>query len=913
MTRRGAGGRWAYKLPLRLRSLWGKQRLDAELAAEIEFHLERQTEENAARGMAPREARQAALRALGGVEQIKEECRAMRRVGYLENLLQDLRYGIRSFGRNRGLTAVAVLTLALGIGANTAIFSVIHGVLLLPLPYPRPDRIVSPWQATPSSGDTRLGLSEAQLVRLRAGAAPSLAEVGGYLLQGATLAGGPGVEPERIAAAWVSAGVCEALATAPALGRCVRASDESGGEIAAVLADGLWRRRFGGDPGIVGRTVQIDGRPTLVVGVMPGGFALPEELAGGEPAQLYRSLPITAGKLNWGSYYLRPVARLRDGASPARALAEVLAVFAALRRENPGAAIDAPDYAVRVVPLRDDLVGDVRAALWVLLGAVAAVLLIACANVASLLLARAAERQREMAVRAALGAGAGRLVRQLLAESLLIALAGGAVGVGLAAAGLSVIARGGAGAVPRLGQVGLSLPVLFFTLAVCVFAAVLFGLVPAAQIAGLDLHRPLREDGRGTSAGRGRHRLQSILVVTEVAMASMLVIGAGLLLRSFAQLSRVDPGFAPHHLLAVQVNLPRRRYGENQRTTAFYRQLLERLRSLPGVQAAGAPSAPPLGGPSGDTRFQIEGGTPAGGGTAGRPAGGDAGRHVYTWLVTPGYFQAVGLTLVRGRPLLDADGPASPLVLVVNETLARAAWPGRDPLGKRLRLDLGPAKMGPWIAVAGVVRPVTIRGLDEAPQPEAFLPEAQGMAEDGFPATSMNLIVRTAGEPLALAAAVRRAVSAADPAVPVSHLRTGDELVAHAAARSRFNLALLALFAAVALAMAAAGIYAILANAVRLRSREIGIRKALGAGSREVLRLLVGQAMRLTLAGLALGLAAAAGLTRFQQSLLFGVRPTDPLTFAGVALLLCAVALAACGIPARRALAVDPVEALRSE
>ncbi len=878
VTPRGPAGRWLYKLPLRLRSLLRRQRLEAELAAELEFHLERQTEENLARGMGPREARHAALRALGGVEQIKEECRTMRRVSHLENFLQDLRYGVRSFGRNRGLAAVAVLTLALGIGANTAIFSVIHGVLLRPLPYPHPDRIVSPWQATPSSGEARLGLSEAQLVRLRAGAAPSLAEVGGYLLQGATLAGSPGAEPERVASAWVTAGVLEALGVAPALGRSVRWSDESGGDRVAVLSDGLWRRRFGGDPGILGRTVEIDGRPTLVCGVMPAGFALPEDLGGGEPAQLYRALPIAPGNLNWGSYYLRPVARLRAGAAPGRALAEIGTVFAALRRENPASAIDAPDYSVRVVPLRDDLVGEVRTALWLLLGAVAVVLLIACVNVASLLLARAAERRREIAVRAALGAGAGRLVRQFLAESLLIALAGGAVGMGLAAAGLGAIARGGAAAVPRLDAIGLNLPVLLFTLAVSLVSALAFGLVPAAQVAALDLQQPLREDSRGASAGRGRSRLQSVFVIAEVAMASMLVIGAGLLLRSFAGLVQVDPGFAPHHLLAVQVNLPRLRYGDNLRTTAFYREVLERLRSLPGVRAAAAASAPPLGGPSGDTLFEVEGGRTSGGapgGPAPAPggAGATAGRHLYSWLVTPGWVQAAGLTLVRGRALLDADGPASPLVMLVDETLARTAWPGQDPVGKRLRLDLGPAKLGPWITVAGVVRQVKIRRLDEAPQPEAFLPEAQGRMEDDFPATSMNLLVRTAGEAPVLAAAVRRAVAAADPAVPVSHLRTGDELVARAAARSRFNLALLALFAAVALALAAAGIYGILANAVRLRSREIGIRKALGAGPREVLRLLIGQAMRLTLAGLALGLAAASGLTRFQQSLLFGCAP----------------------------------------
>jgi predicted permease len=832
-----------------------------------------------------------------------------------ENLVQDTRYGLRTLARNAGATAVAVLTLALGIGANTAIFSVLHGVLLEPLPYPRPERIVSIWQAAPADGDLRLGLSEAQLVRLREVAAAgsgSLQAIGGYVLHGAILGGG--AEPERIATASATAGVCEALGAVPRLGRCFVWSDGlPGAEPVTILSHGLWQRRFGGDPRIAGRRIQVDGRALTVVGVLPAGFTLPEELADAPAVELWRPRAIDPAKLNWGSYYLRPVARLRPGASARRALAEIGAAFARLRQENPAAAIHDPGYSCRVVGLHADLMGDARAVLWVLVGAVAVVLLIACANVASLLLAQAAARQQEIAVRAALGAGPGRLVRQLLTESLLIALAGGAAGVALTAWSLGLIARLGVSGVPRLQQVSLNLPVLLFTVAVSALAALLFGLVPAAQVTGLDLNRPLRESGRGLSASGRRNRLHRVLVVAEVAMAVVLVVSAGLLLRSFRGLLRIDPGFAPANLLTAQVNLPRERYHDNTRTTLFYDQLLERLRALPGVSAAAAASLPPLGGVAGDTTFEIAGRPAAAAAAAGGAANGTAAEpHLYHWLVTPGYFQTAGIALLRGRPIRASDGAGTAPVAVANETMARQYWPHADPIGKRIRLFLDERRRGPWVEIVGVARDVAFRQLDEAAQPELYLPEPQGAVAE-FPSTTMTVMVRSAAEPAALAAAVRRAVRAVDPTAPVSRVRTLEELLARSLSRQRFDLALLALFAGVALALAAVGIYGVLANAVRQRTHEIGIRKALGARQGDVFRMLVGQGMKLALAGLALGLAGAGIVTRFQRSLLFGVEPTDPLTFAAVALLLCAVALVACGLPARRALAVDPMVALRAE
>jgi predicted permease len=937
--------RWRYKLPLRLRSLLEGERVDRELRDEIRFHLERQVEENLAQGMSPEAARLAARRALGGVEQIAQQCRDTRRVRLLENLLQDARYGLRALARNPGATVVAVLTLALGIGANTAIFSVLHGVLLRPLPYPHPGRIASIGQASPASGDHRLGVSEPQLLRLRdmaaAGGGP-LAAIGGYVLHSSTLTGGAGAtdpggagatdpggsgvaggatgaasgadaaEPERITIASATAGACEALGAAPVLGRCFAWSDGlPGAEPVTILSHGLWRRRFGGDPRIAGRRIQVDGKAATVVGVLPAGFSLPEELVDAPPVQLWRPMAIDPGKLNWGSYYLRPIARLRPGADIGQVRAQVGTVFARLRQENPAAAIRDPDYSIRVVGLHDDLMGDVRAALWVLVGAVAVVLLIACANVASLLLAQAAARQQEIAVRAALGAGPGRLVRQLLTESLLIALVGGAAGIGLAAWGLALISRLGVSGVPRLHEVSLNLPVLVFTLAVSAAAAMLFGLVPAAQLAAPDLTRSLRESGRGLSASGRKHRLHGILVIAEVALAVMLVISAGLLLRSFRGLVRIDPGFDPVNLLSARVDLPPQRYRDNASTSLFYGQLLERLRALPGVSSAAAATLPPLAGEAGDTTFDIEGGRHAGGSPG---ASGDTpDPHLYHWLVTPGYFQAAGIALVRGRPIRAADGAGAQPVGVINETMARQYWRDGQPLGKRIRLYWSESEKGPWLEIVGVVRDVAFRQLGEASQPELYLPEAQGQAVADFPSRQMTLVLRSAADPRALAAAVRREARAVDPTVPVSRVQTLDELVARSVSRSRFNLILLALFAAVALALAAVGIYGILANAVRQRSREIGIRKALGARQGDVFRLLVGQGMRLTGIGLVLGLGAAAALTRFQQSLLFGVEPTDPLTFGAVALLLCAVSLVACSLPARRALAVDPMVTLRAE
>src|SRR5262245_35725719 len=825
--------------------------------------------------------------------------------GNMQTLLQDLRYGARMLFKNPGFTLIAVATLSLGIGANTAIFSVLYGVLLKPLPYPDPNPIVRVWQAVPASGWAQLGFSEGQLMRLRAGN-QSFQQLGGYAIRSANLTDQN--ESQRIAIAWMTAGVFESLGVQPALGRAFRKEDEApGSQRVAVLSYEIWRRQYGGGGNILGRTIRVNANPITVVGVMPPDFRLPEVHSIPQGAQLWLSAPIDPANPNWGSYYLQPVARLRPGVRPEQALAEVSAVFAQLRQDHPQGAINDPGYNIRVLPLHDDLVGAVKKALWVLVGAVGLVLLIACANVSSLLLARAAGRRKEIAVRSALGAGRGRLVRQLLTESALIALLGGAVGVTLAAWGVELIAKTNLINVPRLSQISLNVTALLFTLGLSLAAAMLFGLAPAAQVSRLDLNRALREEGRGLAPGAGGARVQRALVVSEVALAVVLVIAAGLLLRSFDRLLRIDPGFNVKNLLTVNINLPASRYQDNPRVTAFYDQLLERVRALPGVVSAAATSGAPLTGAYGDTIFQIEG-RPDNNGVVDQSISPDrnAYGHFYFWNVTPDYFKTMGIALRQGRALRPSDDANAPPVVVINKTMARSFWPNESPLGKRIRL-FGATLIEPMAEIVGVVNDVSLHQLNEETQPEAYYSQAQG------PSRTMSLVVRTVAEPLALAAAVRREAQALDNAAPVFDVGDAEQTLGKTVAQPRFNLILLGLFAAVALSLAAVGIYGVLANAVRQRSHEMGVRLALGARPGSVFRLVIRHGVGLAGVGIGIGLGGAFALTRYLESLLYEVKPTDPLTFGGVALLLLGVAVLACWIPARRATKVDPLVALRCD
>jgi putative ABC transport system permease protein len=915
---------WKAEIISRLSGLNLEPAREAEIVEELAQHLEDRYEELLGGGAAQEEARRGALAELDGNQMLSREIGRVERVieydpvvfgaavshdkrrSIMGDLLQDTRYGLRMLRKNPGFTAIAVLTLALGIGANTAIFSVLYGVLLKPLPYSDPDRVVSIWQATPSSGFLQLGMSEPQLLKLRT-EGRSFDEVGGYLLRRVTVAGNEG--SERVMAAIMTAGVLDTLGVRPAAGRAFSLEDESpGSQRVVILSHAIWQSRFGGDASVLGQTVRMNDNIYTVVGVMPADFRLPEDFAGGEAVQYYAPLRFNTAQLNWGSYYMRPIARLGPGVEPEQAYAEISTIYARLREEHPAGALTDPAYSLRIQRLHDDMVSNVRLALWVLVGAVAVVLLIACANVSSLLLARAAARQKEIAVRAALGANRQRLVRQLLTESFLIALLGGGIGVALAAWGLRAIVNLNLDNVPRLGEVTLNLPVLLFTLGVCLLSAILFGLVPALQTLRIDLNSSLREEGRGVSGNRGRNRIHRVLVVSEVALAVVLVISAGLLLRSFNRMLRIDPGFNVENMLTVSLNLPAARYQDSAQVRAFYDQLIERVGRLPGVISASASSGLPLTDASGDTVFQIEGRAAA---DAALPPGQSAEGHVYYWQVAPGYFKTMGVALERGRGLQDSDDGNSRPVTVINKTLARKYWPNDDPVGKHIRLYWNATDLSPWAEVVGVVNDVPLRQLSEEPLPEAYFSLAQGQQMCGWMATGMSLVIRTDFDPLALSGAVRREAQALDPSVPVFGVRTIEQVLSRTVAQPRFNLILLGLFASVALLLAAVGIYGILANTVRARTHEIGIRLALGASRNDIFRLVIGQGMLLTVAGVALGLGAAFALTRYLESLLYGVKPTDPLTFGVVAFLLAGVACLACYLPARRAMRVDPMVALR--
>ncbi len=919
---------WKAEIGERLVGLQLTPTREAAIVEELAQYLEDCYAESLAGGATEAEAYRQALTELSGSELLEHELRreerhvapepivlgTNRRSNMIADLWQDLRYGARMLVKQPGFMLIAVFTLALGIGANTAIFSVLYGVLLKPLPYSDPNPLVRVWQAAPATGFSQLGFSEAQLVRLWAGN-QSFQQIGGYVFSSGNLT--EQNETQRVGVTFVTAGLFELLGYQPALGRTIRREDEApGSQRVAVMGYEMWQRQYGADANILGRTIRVNDNPVTVVGVMPPDFRLPEDFSfRGEIGQLWVSLQIDPANPNWGSYYLRPIARLKPGVRPEQAFAEVSSVFAQLRQDHPQGAIIDQGYKISVLPLQDDVVGAAKKALWILAGAVGVVLLIACANVSSLLLARAAGRHKEIAVRTALGAGRGRLIRQLLTESALIALLGGTAGVALAGWGVGLITKTTLISVPLFSQISLNVTALLFTLGISLMAAMLFGLAPAAQVSRLDLNRALREEGRGLVGSAGSARIQRALVVSEVALAVMLVIAAGLLLRSFDRLLRIDPGFNPKNLLTVNIGLPVARYQDSQRVTAFYDRLLEQVRATPGVVSAAVTSGLPLMSDwAANMKFRIEGRSGASGVfDQSTPPDGNAHGHVYYWQVTPDYFKTMGIALRQGRALQASDDANAPPVVVINETMARSFWPNESPLGKRIQILLGGDKKGPFAEIVGVVRGASLRQLNEETQPEAYYSQAQGEAVVGWTAWTINLVVRTAFDPLASADAVRREAQALDSASPVWGVSTVEQTLSQEVAQPRFNLILLGLFAVVALLLASVGIYGVLANAVRQRTHEIGVRMALGARPSAVFRLVIRQGMGLAAVGIGIGLSGAFALTRYLESLLYEVKPTDPLTFGGVALLLLGVSLLACWIPARRATKVDPMVALRME
>ena len=819
----------------------------------------------------------------------------------MDRLRHDLRFALRGLLRRPGFTAVVVLTLALGIGAASAIFSVVNGVLLRPLPYDRPGEVATIWVRWP--GNPQGELSQPEYWDLRE-QNRSFSRLAAYANGSLTLTGSG--EPERLRAGFMSGDALPLLGVAPARGRAFTAEDDRpGAPVVALLGDGVWRRRFGADPSVIGRKVILDDAPATIIGVMPPGFQLPNDYAG-PGAEVWAPLQLDPAidRSERGWHWVNVMARLRPGVDIASASLEVGALARRMHDTYPNEY--KPTFGGFAVIAADDLVGEIRPAILVLLGAVALLLLIACANVAGLLLARAEARQREIAVRTALGAGAGRLVRQLLTESVLLALAGGILGALLADWGVRALVAAAPPTLPRLDAVHTDGRVLGFTLLVSVATGLLFGLAPAIQASRPDLTVALAEGGRsGSSAGRQRFRRS--LVVAQIALALTLVTSAGLLIRSFVRMRGVDPGFDPSHLLSAQVELSAVRYDTPAKVRAFYGELVQRLEAIPGVRSAAAVRALPMTGrlEIGDWSFVVDGRY------SNPPTPAD--RVTADWqTLTPGYFETLRIPVLQGRPIELQDRAEATPVVVINRTLARLAWPGQDPIGQRVLLGGGKVD-SVWRTVVGVVGDVRHRGLTATPRPEMYLPHAQFPAGSGTPERTLRVVLRANGDPNALAGPMRAALAELDPAVPLVDLQTMEQALGAWAAERRLTMILVAAFAALALILGAVGVYGVMAHLVVQRTREIGIRIALGAVPREILALVIGQGAWLALAGVTIGVGGALAASRLLGRLLFQVTPTDPATYAGTALTLLGVAALAALVPALRATRTDPVEALRSE
>ncbi len=882
-----------HRLRLRLRALLRKAEMEQELDEELRFHLEKEVEQNLARGMEPEEARLAALRSFGGVEQVKEASRDVRGVRFIEELGQDLRYGARMLLRKPSFTSIAVLTLALGIGANTAIFTVVDAALLRGLPYKDPDRLVQMWETRRVGEIKQLDASYpdyldwGQQSEVIEGICGYTGWDGSFTLTGRA-------EPERIEGARVTASFFSVLGVAPILGRTfLPDEDRPQAERTVILSYGLWQRRFGADPGIVGQRLILDGSDYTVLGVLPRSF----QFAPMGKAQLWVPLRPTPGQSERRfMHWLDVIARLKPGVSLAQAQAQMSTVGERIERENPDSHTGA---GLKLVPLHEQIIGSVGPLLLVLLGAVGFVLLIACANVANLLLLRAAARRQEISIRLALGATRWRLVRQLVSESLLLTLVGGVLGLALAAWGvkllLAAIPAAQLDSMPYLQGLTLNARVFAFTGALSLLTGVVFGLAPAWQSVRPDLQAVLKDSNR-PAAGTGRQRFRSLLVISEMALALVLLVGAGLLIKSTLRLLEVKLGFEPARLMTMQMELPSSKYSTDEQARAFHQQLLPRLEALPGVAGVATVNWLPFEGGPGDL-LRVEGQPP--------PPPSEMPKTI-THVVSSNYFRTMGIALIKGRYFTDDDNQFSPRVLIINDALAKKLFADRDPIGRRIIFEGGEPEP---FEIVGVVDDERVGELDEEAEAVVYHPYLQE------PWTRLNLVVRTAGDPVSVVNAVRGEVQALDQNLALYSVATMEQLIAERPSTflRRYPALLMAVFAAIALILAAIGIYGVVSYSVTQRTHEIGVRMALGAQRGDVLRLIIGQGMVLMLSGVACGVMAALALTRLMDSLLFGVSATDPLTFIVVTALLLLVALLACYIPARRATKLDPMLALRYE
>ncbi|HKY42654.1 MAG TPA: ABC transporter permease [Pyrinomonadaceae bacterium] len=875
--------KWFNVLIARLRALFRRDAVLHDIDEELRAHIEMEIEANRESGMTPEEARLSATKSFGNVASVKDLAYEVRGGGFMESLWQDLRYSGRMLLKHPGFTLIAVLTLGLGIGANTAIFSIVNAVLLRPFPYHAPEQLVTLGEFVP-----RGSVSYPNFVDWRAQSTlfESVSAVRSNESYNFTGAG----EPERVQGRLVSAGFFSLLGMMPILGRdFVAEDDHPGANPTVVLGYAFWSRRFGNDPNIVGKQITLNNRSYTIVGVAPQNFQY-----GLDDISIPIGLSAERFKNRGSDPGIAVVARLQPNVSQQQAQAETEMVYARMEQQYPDT--NTGRRAV-LLSLHETFVGDVRQPLLILLGAVGLVLLIACANVANLLLVRASTRRREMSVRVALGANRSRIIRQLLTESVLLALIGAGLGILIALWGTSFIANQLPDGIPRLADASVDLRVLGFTLGVSLLTGLLFGLVPSLQASRLNLTESLKEGDRGSAGGRGR--LRSVLVVSEVALTLTLLVGAGLLIQSFRRVLQVDPGFEPQNLLTMQVSVNN---PDGQQVSTFFNQLQENVRKLPGVKSVAISNGLPLAGANHPTFF-IEG----------RPRpekGKEPGAIRYT--VSPDYFQTMGIELLNGRVFNAHETPTTPLTVIIDEALARH-FGNEDPIGRRISQS---SSGTPAYQIVGVVRHVEQYSLDgQAAQTPQFYFNINQIPVDRLPGSTrrINLLTRTDVEPTSLTSAVRGQITALNKDQPVFNVRTMDQIVAQSMAPRRFSMMLLAVFAVVALALASIGIYGMMSYSVAQRTREIGLRMTLGAQRGNVLRLVIGHGMKLALAGVLLGLVAALALTRTMKNLLFGVSATDPVTFVAIALLLALVALLACWVPARRATKVDPLVALRYE
>jgi putative ABC transport system permease protein len=869
-----------------------RDQFDRELEEEMRFHQMMRAEENRAAGLSADEAKYDARRQFGNQTLLLEVSRNMWAFRWAETFWQDLRYGARMSAKSPGFTSVAVAALALGIGANTAIFSVVNAVLFRSLPYGDAARIVAIEELNPQGN--RIQVTAPNFLDWRA-QNTVFAQMSAIFTRSANLV--QAEQAERIDLAVTSASFFDVFGAPPEAGRLFQPADEVVGHApVVVLSHGLWQRRFGGQTDALGRQLTLDGRSYTIIGVAPPGFQYPNRTEAWLPPlrlapELSETVDVTQRR---GQGYLSAVARLKPGVSLRQAQTEMETITARLRRQYPETNNNRFN---RVAPLQTYLVGDTSRMLWLLFGAVGCVLLIACANVANLLLARSTIRRREMAVRTALGATRGRVLRQLLTESLLLALAGGLGGLAMAWWGVDALKRLLPEDFPRRGEIALDWPALGFALSASMATALIFGLAPAWQAARRGLQETLKDNARG-SAGERSHRLRGALVVAEVSLSLVLLVGAGLLFRGFLRLQAVDAGFDPGGVLTLRLSPSGGNFRQDPQYVAFYQKVIEKLAALPGVEAVGAINTLPLGkGPTLD--FRVEG-------QPERPVDQWPGANYRN--VTPDYFRALRIPIKAGRPFSERDIDGAPLVAMINETAAAREFAGANPVGRRINFGgRNPQGQPVWFEVVGVVGDVRSLELKDKPEPEIYLCAWQ----DAF--SGMSFALRASVEPSSLAAAARQAVREVDAAQPVADVRTMRSIVSAAITQPRFNLTLLGVFGGLALLLSAAGIYGVISYSVAQRTREIGVRRALGAQNGDVLRLVLRQGMAATLLGVAVGLAITLAATRLMQSLLFEVSATDPLTLGVVATLLVGVALLACWIPARRATKVDPMIALRHE